>query len=392
MTTLKAKQVEKKIQHGKQRPPFECIALVLQGGGALGSYQAGVYEALAEAELHPDWVAGISIGAINAAIIAGNAPYDRVSKLRGFWEHITAHPLLDMVASFEPITRGDLARSWFNELSAGMALLSGTAGFFEPRRPSALFHPQGHVAATSHYDTKKLKSTLERFVDFDRINSGETRFSVGAVNVQTGNFVYFDNEHDIIRAEHVMASGSLPPGFPAVEIDGQFYWDGGLVSNTPLQWVVDSVKRQDTLAFQVDLWSAQGSMPRNLKEVATRQKEIQFSSRTRANTDAFKNIQRIRNSLANLLPHLPPELQASADAEFLKTVADHKVYNIVQLIYRSKQYEGHSKDYEFSSLTMRDHWKSGLQDASFTLRHPQIFRRPTNRDGVLTFDLLKDAA
>ena len=340
MTTLKAKQVEKKIQHGRQRPPFECIALVLQGGGALGSYQAGVYEAMAEAELHPDWVAGISIGAINAAIIAGNAPEERVSKLRGFWEHITAHPLLDVVASIEPLTRGDLARSWFNQMSAGMALLSGSAGFFEPRRPGPYFEPNGHAAATSHYDTGKLKSTLERFVDFDRINFGETRFSVGAVNVQTGNFVYFDNEHDVIRAEHVMASGSLPPGFPAVEIDGQFYWDGGLVSNTPLQWVVDSAKRQDTLAFQVDLWSAQGSMPRNLPEVATRQKEIQFSSRTRANTDTFKNIQRIRNSLANLLPHLPPELQASADAEFLKTVADHKVYNIVQLIYRSKQYEG----------------------------------------------------
>ena len=388
---LRAKPVEKKIQHGLQRPPFECIALVLQGGGALGSYQAGVYEALAEVDLHPDWVAGISIGAINAAIIAGNAPQDRVAKLRGFWEHITAHPLLDMFATFESLTRGDLARKWFNEMSAGMALLSGAAGFFEPRRPTPFFHPPGDLAATSHYDTRKLKSTLERFVDFDRINSGETRFSVGAVNVRTGNFNYFDNQHDMIRAEHVMASGSLPPGFPAVEIDGQFYWDGGLISNTPLQWVVNAAKRQDTLAFQVDLWAAQGDMPRNLKEVAMRQKEIQFSSRTRANTNSFKYVQRIRGALANLLPQLPPELQESAEAEFLKTVADHKVYSVVQLIYRAKQYEGHSKDYEFSSLTMRDHWKSGLQDATFTLRHPEIFRRPTNRDGVLSFDLLKDA-
>jgi NTE family protein len=392
MTTLRAKQVEKKIQHDHSRPPFECIALVLQGGGALGSYQAGVYEALAEVELHPDWVAGISIGAINAAIIAGNAPADRVGKLRGFWEYITARPLLDMIAGIESLTRGDAARSWFNQVSASMALLSGAQGFFEPRHPSPFFRPPGALDATSHYDTKKLKTTLERFVDFDRINSGETRFSVGAVNVRTGNFNYFDNEHDVIRAEHVMASGSLPPGFPAVEIDGQFYWDGGLISNTPLQWVVDGAKRQDTLAFQVDLWAAQGEMPRNLNEVATRQKEIQFSSRTRASTDTFKYVQRIRGALANLLPQLPPELQASAEVEFLKTVADHKVYNIVQLIYRSKRYEGHSKDYEFSSLTMRDHWKSGLQDAAYTLRHPQIFHRPTNRDGVLSFDLLKDPA
>jgi len=388
---LHTKLAERKSQFGNNRPPFECIALVLQGGGALGSYQAGVYEALAEADLHPDWVAGISIGAINAAIIAGNAPEERVNKLKGFWTTITAHPILDLFTAHEHLTpRGDLMRSFFNQMSSGFAMLSGAAGFFEPRRLAPFFHPHGMHEATSFYDTRKLKTTLERFVDFDRINSGVMRFSVGAVNVRNGNFVYFDNQRDVIRPEHVMASGSLPPGFPAVEIDGEFYWDGGLVSNTPLQWVVDGETRQDTLAFQVDLWPAQGGLPRNLNDVATRQKDIQYSSRTRAGTDQFKKIQRIRGALANLLPNLPPELQNIEDIELLKSVADHKVYNIVQLIYRSRQYEGHSKDYEFSSLTMKEHWQAGYKDAELTLRHPKILERPINREGVSSFDLLKE--
>jgi predicted acylesterase/phospholipase RssA len=234
------------------RPPFECIALLLQGGGALGSYQAGVYEALAEANLHPDWVAGISIGAINSAIIAGNPPTERVSKLRDFWGEITANPLLDWAGALRDCLSGDFTRRLFNQISANWAMLAGATGFFAQRQPPAWLHPEGAIEATSFYDTKWLRSTLERFVDFERINSGEMRLSVGAVNVRSGNFVYFDTTTHAIAPEHVMASGSLPPGFPAVEIEGEYYWDGGLISNTPLQWVVDSEPRRDTLAFQVE--------------------------------------------------------------------------------------------------------------------------------------------
>jgi NTE family protein len=187
-----------------------------------------------------------------------------------------------------------------------------------------------------------------------------------------------------------MASGSLPPGFPAIEIEGEYYWDGGLISNTPLQWVVDSEPRQDTLAFQVDLWSSRGEFPANLAEVTTRQKEIQYSSRTRANTDQFKRLQRVRCALFNLLQKLPPELRDSEEAKLLSTVADHKVYNIVHLIYRSKHYEGHSKDYEFSRLSMQDHWQAGYHDAVRTLRHPEILERPKTLTGVFTFDLAND--
>ena len=371
------------------RPPFECIALLLQGGGALGAYQAGVYEALAEADLHPDWVAGISIGAINSAIIAGNPPADRIAKLRAFWERVTANPLLDWISA-GGMPQDERVRKFFNEASAASTLVRGAAGFFGLRQPAPWLHPDGNIEATSFYDTTALKGTLENLIDFDRLNSGETRLSVGAVNVRSGNFAYFDTSTHTIRAEHIMASGALPPGFPAVEIEGEHYWDGGLISNTPLGWVVDCTPRQDTLAIQVDLWSARGDFPANLAEVSTRQKEIQYSSRTRAGTDHFKEIQRLRHALARLLGRLPPDLQDSDEAKLLSSAADQKVYNIIQLIYRSKHYEGNSRDYEFSRLTMQEHWRSGYHDAMRTLRHPEVLARPANGESVFTFDLAED--
>jgi NTE family protein len=365
------------------------IALALQGGGALGSYQAGVYEALAEADLHPDWIAGISIVAINSAIIAGNPAAERVAKLRSFWEEITANPLLDWAGVLGDFwLKGDFARRLFNQMSANSAMLAGAAGFFALRYPPAWLHPDGALEATSIYDTKLLKSTLERFVDFERINSGETRLSVGAVNVRSGNFVLFDT--NAIGPEHVMASGSLPPGFPSAEIEGEYYWDGGLISNTPLQWVAEYGFPQDTLAFQVDLWSSRGELPHNLLEVATRQKEIQYSSRSRANTNHFKRIHQIRSAVADLLGKLPPELRDSDEVKALDGVGSRKVYNIIHLIYRAKNYEGHSKDYEFSRLSMQDHWRAGYHDAVRTLRHPEVLERPRSRDGIFTFDFHRD--
>lgn len=373
-----------------ERPPFECIALVLQGGGALGAYQAGVYEALAEARLHPDWIAGISIGAINAALIAGNRLEDRVDRLRAFWSEVTASPVPNLAAFTPKWFHSGPGRTFVNELNAVQALAVGAPGFFAPRTPAPYLHPPGTAAATSFYDTSMLRATLERLVDFDRINSGETRLSVGAVNVGTGNFTFFDTRTHKITPEHILASGALPPGFPAVEIEGDLYWDGGLISNTPLEWVVSGDTRQDTLAFQVDLWSARGPAPISLSDVFVRQKEIQYSSRTRASTNQFKKMQDMRGALANILEKLPPELLDGRDAEILRSVADHKVYSIVQLIYRSKHYEGQSKDYEFSRGSMLDHWRAGHHDAICTLRHPQALQRPTDGTGVATFDLGAD--
>ena len=372
-----------------ERPPFERIALLLQGGGALGSYQAGVYQALAEANLHPDWVAGISIGAINSALIAGNPPEKRVPRLRQFWEAVTGAAFgVPAFRWFHP--KGEFAHRLINEVNSFSALLDGAPCFFMPRLPPPFFSPDGTLAALSYYDTAPLRATLERFADFDLINTGAMRFSVGAVNVRTGNFVYFDNTTHHIRPEHVIASASLPPGFPPTEIDGEHYWDGGLVSNTPLQWVLDSRPGQDTLAFQVDLWCARGEFPRNLLEAETRQKEIRYSSRTRMATDQFKKKQLLRRAATKLLAEMPKALLQTPEAETLAAEADEKVYNLIQLIYRAKNYEGPSKDYEFSRRSMEEHWRSGYHDTVRTLRHPEVLQRPNGVDGVFTFDIVYD--
>jgi NTE family protein len=384
-------QIQPQVTTAERRFPFELVALVLQGGGALGAYQAGVYEALAEAGIHPDWVAGVSIGAINGAIIAGNPPHSRIDRLREFWTQATTGGLWPYLGDPSlSLARGDIARNIFNQMSAGFAFAAGANGFFTARPVVPWLHPAGTIEASSFYDTRDLKRTLERLVDFDRLNAGPTRFSAGAVNVRTGNFVYFDSTTHTIRPEHVMASGALPPGFPAIEIEGEHYWDGGLVSNTPLQWVVESDPRRDTLAFQVDLWSARGEFPRNMLEVMTREKEIRYSSRTRAGTDEFKHRQKLRCAAARLLDKLPEHLRDSPEAKMLGTASEHKVYNIIQLIYRARNYEGHSKDYEFSRLSMEEHWRAGGHDARRTLRHPEVLKRPGNLAGVFTFDLAAD--
>ena len=300
--------------------PFERIALALQGGGALGAYQAGVYQALAESDLHPDWVAGISIGAINAAIVAGNPPASRVDRLREFWELVTGGD-----AGVSPLFVGDTVRAWLNQLSATSVLFGGIGGFFAPRPLSPWLSADGALASTSYYDTKPLERTLERLVDFERINHGPMRLSVGAVNVRSGDFVYFDTTTHRIGPRHIMASGALPPGFPAVEIEGEHYWDGGLVSNTPLGWMVEAGPPKDTLVFQVDLWSARGPFPRNMARVSTRQKEIQFSSRTRAESNRFKELQRFKNAVAELLAKLPPDLAASPEVAPLRSLSERKV-------------------------------------------------------------------
>jgi NTE family protein len=396
----------------RNRPPFDCIALVLQGGGALGAYQAGVYQALDEAGLDPDWISGISIGAFNSAIIAGNPPGARVEKLREFWESITQpyvdwHPPAAWLAKAEasaslapqpsdfwtfasnlvPALNFDASRGLLNQWAAGRVLWSGTPGFFALRPVTPWFWPGSSVRATSYYDTSALKDTLERLIDFDRINHGPTRLSVGAVNVRTGNFTYFDTATDRIRPEHIMASGALPPAFAAVEVDGEFYWDGGLVSNTPLRWVVEGRPQKDTLVFQVDLWPSRGDLPHSMACVNTRQKEIMYSSRTRAASTRFMEMQTLRNSVADLLKKLPPELANEPEIELLRPFSDRKVWNLIHLIYHARGYEGDSKDYEFSRLSMVDHWRAGYEDTVRTLSHPEVLERPRSPEGVFIFDI-----
>ena len=355
--------------------------LVLQGGGALGSYQAGAYQALCHFDFEPEWVAGISIGAINAAIIAGNAREKRIGRLKEFWEMVSAP------VPWNPVTKSDRGRSLFNETSAALIATFGVPGFFTPRFPPAPLWPQGSPQSQSYYDTAPLRKTLEHLVDFDRINSGEMRFSVGAVEVRSGNFTYFDTTTHKIAFEHIAASGSLPPGFPATKIDDEYFWDGGLISNTPLEWVLDSRPRRDTLAFEVDLWNARGELPKDMIAVEVRQKEIIYSSRNRAATDRYQYIQKLRIAFANLLKQMPEELRESADAKLLLAEADDKVCNIVHLIYRARPYEGIVKDFEFSRRTMEEHWQTGYSNARQTLANPEVLVLPDRLEGVRTFDI-----
>lgn len=373
-----------------QRTQFEQIALLLQGGGALGAYQAGVYEALAEVDLHPDWVAGISIGAINSAIIAGNPPKQRVDALRQFWRAVSASPL--GIPYFKGIEYDEVQRQLINQARAINTLFFGAPHFFVPRLPSPAIWPPGAPDKASYYDNSQLRTTLERLVDFDRINSGEMRFSVGAVDVRSGNFIYFDSKKHKIAFEHIVASGSLPPGFPATRIGDDYFWDGGLISNTPLEWVLDSRPRRDTLAFQVDLWNARGELPRDMVEVEVRHKEIIYSSRNRAATERYKYMQKLRIALASLIKKVPDDLRDGEEAKLLLGEANDKVCNIVHLIYRARPYEGIAKDFEFSRRTMEEHWQTGYRNARKTLEHPEVLELPDRLEGVRTFDCGEERA
>jgi NTE family protein len=363
--------------------------LVLQGGGALGSYQAGAYQALCHHDFEPEWVAGISIGAINAAIIAGNPREKRVGRLKEFWETVSAP------APWNPVVKGDRARSVFNETSAALIATFGVPGFFTPRIPPAPLWPQGHPQSQSYYDTAPLKKTLERLVDFDRINDLQCRLSVGAVGVTTGNFKYFDNFEfrklgKKIGPEHIMASGALPPGFPSVEIEGEHFWDGGIASNTPLDYVLDESVRSDLLIFQVDLFSARGPLPISLLEAAEREKDIRFSSRTRMNTDKNKQLHNARKAVRDLIGKLPEQLQHDPSVEFLREAAKENTVTVVHLIYRSKNYESSSKDYDFSHIGMVEHWSAGERDVHLSMRHEDWLERPQSGETMMTYDLTGD--
>ena len=357
--------------------------LVLQGGGALGAYQAGVFEALATQHQAPDWVAGISIGAINAALIAGNAPERRLERLQTFWERVTrALPVPDLDA-------GGPLREGFNDASALQALLFGVPGFFMPRWPPAMFALPGTPGAISVYDTAPLRETLEALVDFDRLNDGPVRLSVGAVNVRTGNFAYFDSARQRIDVRHILASGALPPGFPPVEIDGECYWDGGLVSNTPLQYVLDQPGERPRVVFQVDLFPARGELPKTLLEVGAREKDIRFSSRTRMNTDIELQLEAVSRAASRLLAKLPPALRDDPDARLLAELRPAcSSVDVVHLIYRTRPCEGDNKDYEFSRRSMREHWCAGRDDAARTLADARWRTRARRNHGVRVYDLL----
>ncbi len=366
--------------------PDRCdrIALVLQGGGALGAYQAGVFEALHEAGIEPDWVSGVSIGAINSALIAGNPPERRVERLREFWQRITSRRIWHYTPD------GDVFRQMRNMASCYATTMLGQPGFFKPRLQNPWLSLPGAESATSYYDTAPLRDTLVELVDFDLLNDPARRFSVGAVNMLSGNFVYFDSRTTRIEPEHVMASGALPPGFPAVRIGTDYFWDGGLVSNTPLQHLLAQDDGLNSLVFQVDLFSARGPLPRSIQDVAARQKDILYSSRTRNTTDMHQRLMRWKKRAYNALLKVPEDQLTAEEREMMVKLADQPAATILQLIYQQKSYEGDAKDYEFSSTSMKEHWQSGYEDTRRTLLRKDWLEMPADGVGLVTHDVHHD--
>ncbi len=363
--------------------PANCdrLALVLQGGGALGAYQAGVYEALHEAGLEPDWVTGVSIGSINSAIIAGNPPERRLERLREFWDTITAR----RVGMWTP--DGDDPRRMRNAFSSLSTMALGQPGFFTPHVPSPWLSPRGAKTATSFYDNAPLRDTLLKLVDFDLINSGATRFAVGAVNVRTGNFIYFDNAEDEILPEHVMASGALPPALPMVRIGTDCFWDGGIVSNTPLSALLTDIGSDNVMVFQVDLFSARGALPRDMGDVLSRQKDIQYSSRTRTITDGWTELHKQKTLARRLLSLIPEDQLTDADLALKRQLDNLPEITILHLIYQRQAYESDAKDYEFSAKSMREHWDAGYRDTARTLRRREWLAMPGEDVGIKVHDV-----
>ena len=361
-------------------PLPDYVALVFQGGGALGSYQAGVYEALDKAGIAPDTIAGISIGAINAAIIAGNPPEQRVARLKTFWERTNG-----VLQSF-PIWQDDFSREVLHLWSAGIVAAVGVPGFFRPRMLSPLLAVPGTAEALSYYDSSPLAESLNELIDFDLLNDGPVRLAVGAVEIESGNLHYFDTARERIDARHIMASGALPPGLPPVEIDGKYWWDGGLVSNTPLEYVLDN-QTAPLLVFQVDLFAAASAMPHSMMDVMAREKEIRFSSRTRHTSDTLLKLRTERETIRKVVQKMPPELRVDADVLALCALAEEHPVSVVQMIYRANAWEGGARDYEFSQRTMNEHWQAGRDAVASTIDKSELIARNIVDGKTAAFDL-----
>jgi NTE family protein len=335
------------------RPPGQ-IVLVLQGGGALGAYQVGVYQALHEAGIEPDWVIGTSIGAINAALIAGNEPEERLAQMHAFWD------ALQWRSPFALIPTGP---GVLNPLATLSILTQGVPGFFKPNPASwwGLTTPLG-VDDAAFYDTAPLRETLQAHCNFGRANRGEPRLTVGAVNARTGAMKYFDSREEPLRVEHVMASGALPPAFPAVRIDGEPYWDGGVYSNTPIEAVLDDNPRRSSTIFAIQLWNPTGDEPDSIWEVFGRQKEIQYASRADTHIARQKQIHRLRHVISQLGAQLPEAKRASAEVRELLAWGCRTNMHIVHLHAPRLAAEDHTKDIDFTPAGIRARCEAGHRD------------------------------
>ena len=351
------------------------VVLVLQGGGALGAYQVGVYEALHDAGIEPDWVIGTSIGAINAALIAGNAPGHRLEKLNAFWRHVESPATLAGVPDW--LGMGNLVANM-------TTVMRGIPAFFEPNL-AALRGTRANVGVeqAAYYSTEPLRQTLTDLVDFRSLQGGATRLTVGAVNACSGAMRYFDSQRETLGAEHVMASGALPPAFPAVRIDGQPYWDGGIYSNTPIEAVLDDRPRRNALIFAVNVWHQTGPEPDSIWQVMGRQKDIQFASRADSHIARQKQIHRLRHVIRELTQRLPTKIQADPIVQELSSWGCGTTMHVAHLLAPRLEGEDHTKDIDFTASGVKTRREAGYADTRRMIERSP-WREPTDPiEGVI---------
>jgi NTE family protein len=369
---------------------FDGIALVFQGGGALGAYQAGVFQAIHEENIEVSWVCGTSIGAVNGALIVGNLPERRVERLREFWETITAPQVSFLNMPWFPnlsSAESSQTRSWANKISIFTTMLQGAPGFFAARPFPPVNSAVKDPTQVGYYDISPLKATLERLVDFDLINSHSTRLSVGATNLQTGASTFFNSNERALSVSHILASTSLPPAFPPTEVEGEYYWDGAVVSNTPMQHVIDNRQRNSALIFQVDLWDPKGEVPLDIPSAFLRATEIHSASRVNISIEQYKKLEKHRLALCSFFDRLPEQFRNDPDAEFLEQEARIKAATIVQLRYQSRKYEISGKTFEFSRRAMEEHWQAGYEDTKIALEEPGVLDPPNVAEALRIFDV-----
>lgn len=354
--------------------PEPKVVYLLQGGGALGAYQVGVCESLLQS-CAPDWVIGTSIGAINAAIIVGNEPHLRVQKLKEFWETIA---LPAPLAFFQ--SQNTFVRKWQHFWFAQWALCFGDPGFFSPRLNNFWLQTNISPDKASFYDTTALAKTLEKLIDFDLINQKKIRLTLGAVCVDEGELEHFDNTFQEIDLRHVMASSALPPGFPAVHINGKNYWDGGISSNTPLELVFSQKFPKQLLCFMVDLFANREHTPKSIVDVLTRRKDLEFASRYRKVVSDFCEQHRLRHIISQLCETNAELINFPGIKELdLKQPCS---LNLVRFLYLGRPDELWSKDFEFSFQSIREHYQAGLHDAQHALKNPYWLHSPPDETGI----------
>lgn len=351
----------------KAKQHYERIACVFQGGGALGAYQVGAYQAIHEHGYDPNYIAGVSIGAINGAIIAGNPREKRLEKLKEFWDTITPTVWSDALNLCDTL---DITHHLRNRMGAMHSMFFGLDGFFKPRLLPPTSLTEGKPDKLSYYDTSELRTTLERLIDFDLINSKQLTLCVGAVNVTSGDMLFFNNQDMEITVDHIMASAALPPGFPAVKIGEDYYWDGGIYANTPLVTVLDALPEQDTLCFVVDCFSLRGPLPATMDQVEERQKDIRYGSHSRRMTNVYASRQNLQAAIHTLSQYLPAKAKEDPAIQAILDLAHTKHFSVVHIIYDGTPYSHSFKDYNFIRPVINLRMKTGYRNAQTVLSKP----------------------